>query len=102
MRDVVPLPGLTPEQVTSQLVHRVIGPLRPDIVRAIVDFHGLAGAPGHRRPGPRLAQRHGEHRDAATHTAKVRAAGRRVPLAGAVITATIRPSGGGEDHLGPF
>ncbi len=100
MRDGVPLPGLTPEQVTSQLVHRVIGPLRPDIVRAILDFHGLAGAPA---VGAAATAGRSDTVSAGmlrTHTSRVRAAGRRVPLTAPVITATIRPSRLGEDHLG--
>ena len=45
MRDGLPLPGLTPQQVVSQLIHRVLGPLRPDRLRWVLDYYGLAGAP---------------------------------------------------------
>ena len=45
MRDGLPLPGLTPQDVVSQLIHRVLGPLRPDRLRWVLDYHGLADEP---------------------------------------------------------
>jgi len=39
----VPLPGMSPADVVSQLVHRVFGPLQVTRVRMVLDYHGLAG-----------------------------------------------------------
>ena len=49
MRDGVPLPGVSPADVVGQLTHRVFGPLQPNRVRQVLDYHGLAG----RRAGTR-------------------------------------------------
>ena len=40
-----PPPGSTPAAVVSLLVHQVLGPLRRDRVRMVLDYHGLAGRP---------------------------------------------------------
>ena len=48
VRDGVPLPGRSPTEVLSQLAYRVFGPLRPDRVRVVLDYHGLAGHPAGR------------------------------------------------------
>lgn len=45
VRDGTPLPGQTPAQLLSQLAHRVLGPLRPHRIRAVLDHHGLRDAP---------------------------------------------------------
>ena len=45
MRNGAQLSGRTPEQVISQLVYRTLGPLRPDLIRAVLDYHGLVGQP---------------------------------------------------------
>ena len=99
MRDGMPLSGLTPEQVMSQLVHRVLGPSRPDRLRWVLDYYGLAGAPAaavdetarrNRITGGMLKVR----------TAKVRAAGAALPLHPAIVTAAMRPTIANEDHLG--
>ncbi len=40
-----PPPGSTPAAVVPLLVHQVLGPLRRDRVRMVLDYHGLAGQP---------------------------------------------------------
>ena len=98
MRNGVPLSGRTPEQVVSQLIYRVLGPLRLDRVRWVLDYHGLGGDPA-------LSLEATAHRCGVTvgmlvvHTAKVRAAGANLPLDAIVITAAMRPSTPGDDHL---
>ena len=83
----------------SQLVHRVLGPLRPDRLRWVLDYYGLAGAPAaeldetarrNRITGGMMKVR----------TAKVRAAGAALPLHPAIVTAAMRPTIADEDHLG--
>src|SRR3954462_14853095 len=99
MRNGLPLPGLSPEQVASQLVYRALGPLRPDRIRMVLDYHGLAGATA---PSPEVtAQRCSTTVGMlAVHTGKVRAAGAIVPLDPAVVSAAMRDSRPGDDHLG--
>ena len=76
MRDGVPLPGATPPAVISKLAHRVFGPLRPDRVRAMLDYHGLAGHPAAWRVA--VAARHGvTTRTVPSGAAAVKAAGPR-------------------------
>jgi len=45
VRDGVPLPGRFPTEVLSQLADRVFGPLHPDRVRVVLDYHGMDGNP---------------------------------------------------------
>ena len=98
MRNGVPLPGRTPEQVVSQLVHRVLGPLRRDGVRMVLDYHGLTGIPAGTPED--TAQRCGTTvRTLAWNTGKVRAAGAAFPLDPSVVTAAMRRSGDHDDHL---
>ena len=91
MRDGLPLPGLTPQEVVSQLIHRVLGPLRPDRLRWVLDYYGLAGAPA-------AALKETARRNRITvgmmtvQTANVRAAGAALPLHPAIITAAMRPT----------
>jgi hypothetical protein len=99
MRDGVPLPGTTPAAVLSQLAHRVFGPLRPDRVRVMLDFHGLAGQPATSRAA--VADRH--HISPTTVTtwaAALAAAGGRLPVTDDLAAQVGRPSTAGEDHLG--
>ncbi len=99
MRDGLPLPGLTPQQVVSQLIHRVLGPLRPDRLRWVLDYHGLAGAPA--AGVDETARRNRITVGMMTvQTRNVRAAGAALPLHPAIVTAAIRPTHAYEDHLG--
>lgn len=99
MRDGVPLPGSTPAAVLSQLAHRVFGPLRPDRVRVMLDFHGLAGRPATSTAA--VAERHHVHpATVANWTKTLAAAGARLPLTDGLTAQVARPSIAGEDHLG--
>src|SRR5664279_6016082 len=51
VRDGVPLPGRSPTEVLPQLAYRVFGPLHPDRVRVVLDYHGLDGQPAGRLAG---------------------------------------------------
>ena len=99
MRDGTPLPGRTPAQVLSQLVHRVFGPLQPIRTRTVLDYHGLLD-----RPAGALVDIAARHRVTArtvsNNVGKVRAAGLRLPLPAPLITEATRTSAPGEDHLG--
>lgn len=99
MRDGVPLPGSTPAAVLSQLAHRVFGPLRPDRVRVMLDFHGLAGRPA--TSAAAVAERHHIHPATVANWAKtLAAAGARLPLTEELTAQVARRSIIGEDHLG--
>ena len=99
MRDSRPLPGTTPVALTSQLAHRVFGPLRRDRVRATLDYHGLAGRPAERVA--EVAARHRISNATMTNWAKtLGAAGARLPLSVELATEICRRSIDGEDHLG--
>ncbi len=99
VRNGVPLPGRNPEQVVSQLVYRVLGPLRPERVAAVLDYHGLAG---NTAASPEAtAQRRNMTAGALRFlTDKVRAAGAALPLPSAVVAGALRDSATGDDHLG--
>ncbi len=58
MRDGLPLPGMTPQQVVSQLIHRVLDPLRPDRLRWVLDYHGAANEPAAALKDTRPAEPH--------------------------------------------
>ena len=99
MRDGVPLPGASPADVIRQLTHRAFGPLQPNRVRQVLDYHGLAGRPAGTRT--EIAARH--RVTAATVTNQVRtvqAAGPRLPLTTAQTNAVTRRSEPADDHLG--
>ena len=73
------------------------GPLRPDRVRVVLDYHGLAGHPAGRLA--EVAARHGvTSRTVSNRVAAVRGAGTRIPLTGEVITEVTRGSIPGDDH----
>ena len=97
VRDGVPLPGRSPTEVLSQLAYRVFGPLHPDRVRVVLDYHGLAGS-----PAGRLAEVAARHqvtsRTVSNHVAAVRAAGARLPLTVDLIAEATRISTQGDDH----
>ena len=98
MRDGVPLPGSTPPAVISQLAHRVFGPLRPDQVRAMLDYHGLAGHPAGRQVD--VATRYGVTARTVANWAKaLTAAGSRLPLSADLAAELTRRTRPGEDHL---
>lgn len=98
MRDGAPLPGLTPVEVLSQLVHRVFGPLHADRTQVVLDYHGAAG-----RPAGTLTEVAARHqvttRTVSTRVRAVRAAGNTLPLSTALIAEVTRRTRAGEDHL---
>jgi hypothetical protein len=99
MRDGVPLPGVTPPEVVSQLAHRTFGPLNSHRARQVLDYHGLAGHPAGTRA--EVAARHRVTAATVSNNVRlVRAAGARLPLAASLITAATRQSVPTEDHLG--
>jgi len=85
MRDGTPLPGRTPEQVVSQLAHRVFGPLHPTRTRMVLDYHGLLDHPSGQLVQV-AARQHVTTRTVANNTAAVRAAALRLPLSAPLIT----------------
>ena len=98
MRDGRPVPGATPPVVLSQLAYRVFGPLRPERVRTVLDYHGLAGRPA----GTRLAvaDRHGITPPTLTRWSRaLTEAGSRLPLTPEVATEIARRTRSGEDHI---
>lgn len=87
-----------PPVVLSQLAYRVFGPLRPDQVRTMLDYHGLAGRPA----GTVLAVagRHGITPPTLTRWSRMLTqAGARLPLAPELATEIARRTRSGEDHL---
>ena len=98
MRDGMPVPGTTPPAVLSQLAYRVFGPLRPDQVHAMLDYHGLAGRPA----GTKLvvASRHGVTPPTLTRWSRtLTQAGSRLPLTPELAGEVSRRTRLGEDHL---
>lgn len=99
MRYGVLLSGATPPVVLSQLAYRVFGPLRSDRVRAMLDFHGLAGRPADSKSA--VIERHGiTYPTLASWSKMLSAAGARLPLSVALATEVARRTRPGEDHLG--
>lgn len=98
MRAGIPVPGRTLPEAVSQLTHRVFGPLRRDRTIAVLDFHGLAG-----HPATTLADTAARHGIVAATlrnwVRRVADAGTDLPLPPALVTAAMRPSRPGEDHL---
>ena len=95
----MPLPGVTPAQVLSQLAHRLFGPLRPKRTRIVLDYHGLLGRPA--GSAADIARRH--HVTAPTvrnNAAAVRTAGARQPLTPQLVVESERASTPEDDHLG--
>src|SRR5664279_3161144 len=99
VRDGVPLPGTTVPDVVSQLIWRVLGPLKGR-AKSVLDWAGLGPAPpailreiGARYgvSGPAVGQR--IHR--------VAAAGSRLPLTTALENEVSRRSAPGENHVLP-
>jgi len=97
IRDGVPLPGTTVPDVVSQLIWRVLGPLKGR-AKSVLDWAGLGPAPpailreiGARYgvSGPAVGQR--IHR--------VAAAGSRLPLTTALENEVSRRSAPGENHV---
>jgi hypothetical protein len=90
---------LSPADVVVQLAHRVFGPLQPNRVRQVLDYHGLA-----RHPAGTRAQVAARHRvttaTVSNQVRTIRAAGARLPLSTDLIIGTARRSRPDEDHLG--
>ena len=98
MRDGVPLPGVSPTVVVSQLAYRVFGPLHLHRVRIVLDFHGADGRPAGTRDD--IAARHGVSNGTVfNHARAVREVGVRLPLRPETVSAASRPSTPGDDHL---
>ena len=97
VRDGVPLPGRSPTAVLSQLAYRVFGPLHPDRVRVVLDYHGLDGQPAGRL-AEIAARQHVTSRTVSNRVAAVRAAGARLPLTDELIGQVTRASTPGDDH----
>lgn len=99
MRDGTPLPGRTPAQLLSQLTHRVLGPLRPHRIRAVLDYHGLRDTPAASQV--EIAARHGVNaRSLSNWVTTVAASGAHLPLTPEIATEISRRSRTGEDHRG--
>ena len=97
VRDAVPLPGTTVPDVVSQLIWRVLGPLKGR-AKSVLDWAGLGPAPpailreiGARYgvSGPAVGQR----------IQRVAAAGSRLPLTTALENEVSRRSAPGENHV---
>lgn len=92
------MPGTTPPVILSQLAYRVFGPLRPEQVQAMLDYHGLTG----RVAGTKLAVagRHGITPPTLTRWSRTLAhAGSRLPLTPELAGEISRRTRPGEDHL---
>ena len=73
-------------------------PCSPAGWRLVLDYHGLTGQPAGTLRG--IATRHGVSTvTVSTHVRAVRAAGARLPIPPAVITAATRRSAPSDDHL---
>ena len=99
MRDGTPLPGRTPAQLLSQLAHRVLGPLRPHRIRAVLDYHGLRDTPA--ADQATIATRYGVNvRTVSNWVTTVATAGARLPLSPEMATQISRRSHPDEDRRG--
>ena len=99
MRDGVPLPARTTPQLVSQLAYRVFGPLGTARARAMLDYHGLGGAPAGSRHD--IATRYRvSHHTISAWSAALRAAGRRQPLTVELAADITRRSTPTQDHQG--
>jgi len=83
--------------VVSLLVHQVLGPLRRDRVRMVLDYHGLAGQPTGTLAAV-AARNHVTPPTVLTHVRRVRAASTGFTLSAELIDEVTRPSLPGEDH----
>ena len=97
VRDAVPLPGTTVPDVVSQLIWRIMGPLKGR-AKSVLDWAGLGPAPpailreiGARYgvSGPAVGQR----------IRRVAATGSRLPLTAALENEVSRRSAQGENHV---
>jgi len=77
--------------------YRVFGPLHPDRVRVVLDYHGLDGQPAGRL-AEIAARQHVTSRTVSNRVAAVRAAGARLPLTDELIGQVTRASTPGDDH----
>jgi len=97
VRDGLPLPGRTVQDVVSQLCYRVLGPYE-NRSRSVLDWAGLGGVP----PGTlaQTASRFGvTDRAVGQRIQRVAAAGARLPLDAELEREVARPTRPGEDHL---
>ena len=92
-----PPPGSTPAAVVSLLVHQVLGPLRRDRVRMVLDYHGLAGQPTGTLAAV-AARNHVTPPTVSKHVHQVRVAATGITLPAELIEEVTRPSLPGEDH----
>lgn len=98
MRDGTPVPGTTPPAVLSQLTYRIFGPLRPDQVQTLLDYHGLTGRPAETKLA--VARRHGITLPTLTRWSRTLVqAGSRLPLTPELAAEIARRTRPGEDHL---
>ena len=99
VRDGVPLPARTTPQLVSQLAYRVFGPLGTARARAMLEYHGLGGAPAGSRHD--IATRYRvSHYTISAWSAALRGAGRRQPLTVERAADMTRRSTPTQDHLG--
>lgn len=99
MRDSLPLPGVTPAEVVSQLAHRVFGPLQPTRTRIVLDYLGLLANSAETLIAI-AARHHVTSRTVTNNAAAVRAHGTRQPLAPLLVMEAERSSTPEDDHLG--
>ena len=82
----------------SQLIYKVLGPVRRDRVGWVLDYHGLHGD-----AAVDMSETARRCRTTAgiitVYAAKVRAAGAALPLRNAIVVAAMRVTRPGEDHL---
>ena len=96
-RDAAPLPGKSVPEVVSQLIWRVLGPLKVR-AKSVLDWAGL----GRHRPAVlrEIGARYGVSGEAVgQRIQRVAAAGVRLPLPADLEHEVSRPSRSGENHL---
>lgn len=95
----MPLPARTVSQLVSLLAYRVFGPLGVARARAMLEYHGLSGAPAGTRQDIAGRYRVSPHTISAW-SATLREAGRRQPLTVELAADMARRSSPTQDHLG--
>lgn len=93
------MPARTIPQLLSQLAYRVFGPLGTARARAMLEYHGLSGAPAGSRQDIATRYRVSRHTISAW-SAVLRAAGRRQPLTAELAADMTRRSTPTQDHQG--
>jgi len=92
-----PPPASTPDAVVSLLVHQVLGPLRRDRVRMVLDYHGLAGQSTDTLAAV-ATRNHVTAPTVSKHIRQVRGAATGLTLPTDVVREATRTSLPGEDH----